>query len=287
MKLARIAGIRFRVNLLFFLLAILYTVLGMGKQVLLIIAAVLLHELAHTIAGAFMGIKVSEIELFPFGGQAQTEDFTGLEPVKEIYVALAGPLASMILAAVFYFLSTNPHNPAVTFFVWINVCLGGFNLLPVLPLDGGRVLRACLSWRRGYRQATLAAARMGKIVAVGLGLYGTYLSITRGGGAQYIFVGIFLFWAAHREENLLVYSFFRFLVRKKTELVSRGLMEAKQVVSKGDTQVRDVLYQVKPSYYMLVYVVDESYRVTGMCTEAQLIEGLLEKGPATTVQDCL
>lgn len=287
MKLACIAGIRFRVNLFFLLLAVLYSFLGLGEEVLIISAAVLLHELAHTSVGAWMGIKVSEIELFPFGGQAQTEDFTGLEPLKEIYVALAGPLVSLALAAAFHFPAINPDNSAVQFFILINFYLGGFNLLPVLPLDGGRVLRACLSWRCGYRRATLTAARLGKLLAVALMVYGSYLSFTRISGAQYIFIAIFLFWAAHREEKLLAYSFLRFLVKKKNELSSRGLMEVRQVVSDEDTPVREVLYQAKPAYYLVVYVVDESHGITGLCTEARLIECLLERGPGITLKDCL
>ena len=95
MKFSRLLGIPIRVNPLFLLLAILYSCLGLGREIIIILAAVFLHEIAHTLVALMLGIKVAEIEILPFGGQAQIEDFTALDPSKEIYLALAGPAVSL------------------------------------------------------------------------------------------------------------------------------------------------------------------------------------------------
>ena len=166
MRLARIAGIDFKANKAFLLLCVAYTVLGLGPEVILITTAVLAHEIAHTVVALALGVRISEVELLPFGGQAAVEDFTGLEPKKEIYVALTGPLL-LDYGRCFYYLI--PYQ-GTWFSLFANInCFRSFNLLPVLPLDGGRIFRAILSSSIGYRKATLTAASLGKITALLLG----------------------------------------------------------------------------------------------------------------------
>ncbi|HZK86712.1 MAG TPA: M50 family metallopeptidase, partial [Syntrophomonas sp.] len=141
MILGKVAGVRIRVNWLFLLLCAIYVYLGLGLEIMVIFASVLLHELSHTIMAAILGVKVAEIELLPFGGQARIDDFTGLDPDREIYIALAGPIFSLSISALLYFLpATFPFKTAQL--IQINLFLGVFNLLPALPLDGGRILRA-------------------------------------------------------------------------------------------------------------------------------------------------
>lgn len=286
MKLGRIAGVYFKVNPIFLMLCIVYGFLGLTWQILIIVVSVLVHEIAHTIMALVMGVKIAEIELLPFGGQAKIEDFTGLDPEKEIYVALAGPVISLSVAAIFYFMDSNPGAWNRDLFINVNFLLGCFNLLPALPLDGGRVLRAILSKIIGYKKASERAAWMGKIIAAGICGYGVYLTYSNFTGANLIVIGIFLFWAANREGKFLAYTFMRFLVHKKAELSQTGLLPAKHVVSQPDTSIKTILNFTKPNYYMLVVIVDKEHHVSSMCTEAELIECLFEKGPKACLKDC-
>ncbi|MDD4549591.1 MAG: M50 family metallopeptidase [Syntrophomonadaceae bacterium] len=268
------------------MLCIIYSLMGLTQEILTITGSVLIHEIAHTVTAIALGIRIAEIELFPFGGQAKIEDFTGLDPEKEIYVALAGPVVSLSAAAIFYFLVANPGDTNRGLFVNINLLLGCFNLLPALPLDGGRVLRAVLAQVTGYKKASEKAALMGKIIALCIIAYGIYLTWLNFTGANFIVIGIFLFWAANREGKFLAYTFMRFLVHKKAELSRTGILPARQVVSNPETRVKEVLSHTRPNYYMLVAVVDSNHHVTGFCSEAELIECLFEKGPGACLRDC-
>ncbi|WP_054692004.1 site-2 protease family protein [Syntrophomonas palmitatica] len=191
MKLGKVAGIVIKINLLFLLLAGIYVYLGMGWEVLSITVSLMMHEMAHTLVAVFSRIRITEIELLPFGGQARIEDFTGLEPENEIYIALAGPLVSLSLAGLFYFLPVLYFAPYGRLLFNINLLLGLFNLLPALPLDGGRILRAVLSVRQGYKKATQTSARLGLLTAAALTVYGIYLSVGDLIGANYIVIGVF------------------------------------------------------------------------------------------------
>ncbi len=283
MQIGKIAGVKIRFNIFFLVLCLIYTLLGMGIEILVIIAAVLIHEVAHAIMGKVLGIKVLEIELLPFGGQAKLEDFTGLEPGKEIYIALAGPLISLSVAAAFYFLGLGEKYDYVNYVIKINLLLGLFNLLPALPLDGGRILRSLLSSVKGFRQATAISANIGKFLAVIIAVYGVYLIYAENYGVNFLLIGCLLYWAAYREKNLLMFAFMRYLVNKKGELAAQGFMSGEQIVSKKNTLIKDILHASRPSSYMLVFLVDDNDNIIGIKTEAELIEYLLEKGPHATL----
>ena len=277
---------RIRINLFFMLLCALYIALGLTVEVLFILVAVLVHEISHVVMALALGVKVTEIELLPFGGQAKIEDFTGLEPDHEIYIALVGPIVSLSLAGIFYFIQARMTSTYLPLFININLFLGVFNLCPALPMDGGRILRALLSQAIGYKKATGRAAALGKLIAVLFILIGLYQVYFQHSGANYVVVGILLFWAARREGQLLVYAFMRYLVNKKGELSKHGVLPAQQIISREDTLIKKILESTRPSYYLVVVAVDEADHLIGMRSEAELIECFFEKGPGSRLRDC-
>lgn len=287
MRFARIAGIELKINLFFLGIAVVYGFLGFGAEMVIIFASVILHEIAHTIVGMLLGIKIAEIEMFPFGGQAKLESFHGLDPSKEIFIAIAGPICSLSIAAVFYFLPLDSVSVHLEFLIKLNLTLGLFNLLPFLPLDGGRVLRAALSKSIGFKRATRIAAFIGKIAGIFMLMGGAYLTFYYYSGANLILMGIMLFWSANQEGKLLMFSFMRFLVRKKSELAAKGCLPARQMVCAPEAKIKNLLSETMPSYYMLVVVIDQNHEISGILSEAELIEQLLEHGPAAQAGECL
>jgi Zn-dependent protease len=131
-------------------------------------ACVLVHELAHALVARTIGVPTTEIRMFVFGGVARIAG----EPVDaggEALVAMAGPLASVILAGLFALASWGVGGPACDLLAWLfvgNLVVAGFNLLPGFPLDGGRVARA-LVWRVTGRRvlATRVTAVLGRTLA--------------------------------------------------------------------------------------------------------------------------
>ncbi len=171
---------------------------------LLFFASVLFHELSHSVVARFYKIRVISITLFVFGGVARL----GREPTKpiqEFNIAIAGPIASLVLAFGFYSLTLFfPYAQMVgALAVWLwqtNAALALFNLLPGFPLDGGRIFRAVV-WgvTKDFARATTIAGISGKVVAYGLIVFGAWLGITRGqwtSGLWMAFIGWFLLNAA-------------------------------------------------------------------------------------------
>ncbi len=147
---------------------------------LLLFASLMAHELMHSVVAQAAGIPVKSIVLFVFGGVSEITK-EPQKPKDELRIALAGPLTSLVIGGIFWLIWFVARDTsvvgAVAFWLgWTNVVLAVFNLIPGFPLDGGRVLRAILWWRkRDQRKATKIASNIG-----------------RGVGYIFIFSGIWL-----------------------------------------------------------------------------------------------
>lgn len=159
-----------------------YWALGFITTTLLFVS-VLVHELAHSIMARAEGIGTRNITLYMFGGLATLEGQPA-RPSSEFKIAVVGPAASFIIGTVFFALDqavlggTHHLGPAqvLRHLGIVNWYLAGFNILPGLPLDGGRVLRAIL-WHlnKNYAAATRVAVRSGPTIAIALVVGGAYL----------------------------------------------------------------------------------------------------------------
>jgi Zn-dependent protease len=150
---------------------------------LLFFASLLVHELMHSLMAVRHHIPVKSITFFAFGGVSQITQEPGSASV-ELKLALAGPLASILLGLIFLggWLLTPVQietlNAALFWLGWINLTLAAFNLLPGFPMDGGRVLRSIIWWRtKDMLRATKISCNVGKAVG----------SCLIGGGIWYIF----------------------------------------------------------------------------------------------------
>jgi Zn-dependent protease/CBS domain-containing protein len=141
--------------------------------VILLYLSVLVHELSHSIVARGYGLPVRRILLYPLGGISEIEREPPT-PGREFAVSAAGPALSLILAAAGYGLMKVVPGGTIGWTIvsqlrWANLVVGLFNLLPGLPLDGGRMLRAVV-WKVTGRptSATIAAAWAGRVLAVAL-----------------------------------------------------------------------------------------------------------------------
>jgi Zn-dependent protease/CBS domain-containing protein len=140
--------------------------------VILLYASVLVHELSHSVVARGYGLPVRRILLYPLGGVSEIER-EAPTPGREFAVAGAGPALSLALGAVGWGLAQvvqyGISGALVRQLLWANVIVGVFNLLPGLPLDGGRMLRAVI-WKLTGKPgtATIAAAWVGRVLALGL-----------------------------------------------------------------------------------------------------------------------
>jgi len=154
------------------------------EMILLLFSCVLLHEFGHCFVAKHYKIIVPRIILLPIGGMAQFQRIPRA-PKKELFITLAGPLVNIVIFAIIYFFVGWPSKESFAssnlvsfkgtmyFLMIINLLMGTFNLLPVFPMDGGRILRALMALKMPYLKATYIAVVVGKILA----LVGIFIAI--------------------------------------------------------------------------------------------------------------
>lgn len=156
------------------LLLVLVSVYGPLTAVVgafIVFGSVLLHELGHAVVARRLGVRISGIELGFFGGAAKMVELPR-SANHEIAIAAAGPAVSVGLAVTGFLLGSALSAPLATQIGWINVMIAAFNMLPALPMDGGRILRALLTRRMDYVRATDVAVKVARGFAVAFGFVG-------------------------------------------------------------------------------------------------------------------
>jgi len=170
--------------------------------VVLLWGSVLVHELSHCVVARAFGLTVRRILLYPLGGFSEIEQEPPT-PGREFAVSAIGPVTSLALAGLGFAVITlvdlgGIPRVLIDQLILANLVVGVFNLLPGLPLDGGRMLRAGV-WRITKRpgQATIAAAWAGRVlavllVAVPVAVLGSKLSLTNTYLIWLAFIAVFM-----------------------------------------------------------------------------------------------
>lgn len=263
-------------------------VTGYFIELLTLFAIVIVHELGHVVAARSYGWTVREVKLLPFGGVAEVEDGSGTPAKEEAVVALFGPLQNAWMAGAAWLFGQLGFWSAdwAAYVCEANIMIGLFNLLPIMPLDGGKLMQAALSrtltfhgtlvW--GTRISLLFSAAMiaGAIIPAATDRSGVHLHL------NLLAVGVFLLltnWTAYRN---IPFLFLRFLTNRSSasaRSVSRGAWAFPIVVPKGSTVFAAMRLFKRDSYHLIV-VMEEQGNILAVLPEQRLVGGFLSDGKA-------
>ncbi|TVZ14840.1 site-2 protease family protein [Maribacter sp. MAR_2009_72] len=297
MRLGKVSGIKIEVHWTFILLLLWVAFLEFQKGsglnrillnealIVVLFFCVVLHELGHALTAKKFGVQTKNILLLPIGGVATLEKMPE-KPAQELWITLAGPALNIIIAILLllvvpvrsYFnfdaivmeeLLYEPTLQNFLFYLFIaNVMLVVFNLKPAFPMDGGRVLRALLSFKLGRVKATEIAASLGQGLAVVFFVLGLFFN------PFLLLIALFIFLAAYGENQMV----------KQGDLL-RGYM-VKDATLTNITQL-NTHNKVKEVIAILLggtekdFVVVDNGKIVGVLTQKNIIEHA--KAPETLV----
>jgi Zn-dependent protease/CBS domain-containing protein len=284
----RVFGVPIRLHFTFLLLLVFLIFIGIGgKQsgattsvyIIALFGSVLVHELCHALVARMYGLRTREIVMFPIGGVSRLESQP--KPRQEPLIALAGPAANLIIGLVLLAtqhgllplekLSIPTDANLIERIALGNLILGLFNLLPAYPMDGGRILRALIALRKPEDEATQIAARAGRLLAVGLGLFGLLSQ-----NFVLVFVALFVYLgaaqegAAARGRSLTTGFPVRAAMIKQFDALSHG-----QTIREAGDLLLSTAQQDFP--------VMHGNEVIGLLTRAALMRAMLSAGPDSYV----
>src|SRR3954447_11389995 len=295
--IGRIAGTAIKVHVIFLLIVGWWALMGYSEggpeaaltsalALLALFACVLFHEFGHILMARRFGVRTPDVILLPIGGVARLERIPD-EPRQELLIALAGPAVTLAIAALLSLLvrvqgnqaallTFNENQPFLPWLASANIWLLLFNLIPAFPMDGGRVLRALLASRLGLLRGTRIAASLGQSLAVVGGLYG----VTKQEPIL-ILVAFFVFIGANAEAAAV-----------ETRLAGQGLQVRQMMVTDFRTipvhaTLNDAVSLLLSGEQREFPVLDNLGRTEGLLTRDNLIRGLSQRGPQSTVAEAM
>jgi Zn-dependent protease len=283
-RIGRLCGIDIDIHATFWILVVGWMLMSLvGSDLphaltstlflLSVFGVVVLHELGHALTARRFGIRTRSITLLPIGGVAQLDSIPRV-PWQEVLIALAGPAVNGVIAAACFAAVSGLRLPLVHF-MEVNVALALFNLLPIFPMDGGRVLRALLSVRLGFVRATETAAAVAQRAAIVLGIFGVL-------NPMLLLIAVFVYQAAEAEASC---------VRLNEALDEVSVLEAMRPVTltlEADDSIETGLEALVRGFGPALAVTDHG-RLSGLLTEDELLlaarEGRARQPLGTLLRD--
>lgn len=183
---------------------------------LTLFSIVIVHELGHLSVARHFGWQIVSLQLLPFGGVVEVDDGGNVPAKEEILVALAGPLQNvwMIVVSFLFFWSGLWSWSWADFFIQSNLLIVLFNLLPIIPLDGGKIMQGILSLRMPFYLALHRNVRFSFVLAAMIACLALCLLGFRVVHVNLLMIGGFLIYANWYEWMHLPYRFMRFLLAR-------------------------------------------------------------------------
>lgn len=276
---------RIKVNIFFILFLFIAVYFGYAKEISVIFFSVLLHELGHVAFALKLKVFVEEIELFPFGGIARIENISKFGGYTEAKISAAGPLISGIIALICFF---SPFKSSyIELFFKYNFALFVFNILPALPLDGGRIARNFLIIYKSYRSSTRLMIISGQVLAILLVLYNIYIIQKGEISIAYIAAAMFIFFGTIKERSFCSYMYLLNRNNKKKFQLEQNKINKRYINANSNTLLRTVAEGFSPASFCIVNVFDDSGKIIAKLDESDIMSGLIYYGYDSILRDII
>jgi stage IV sporulation protein FB len=259
-------------------------------EIITLFGIVLIHELGHVAAAKSFGWKIREVRLLPFGGVAVVDKAETVPAYEEIAVALAGPLQNAIMVAFAYVMKlTGVHEAWWDYFIFANILIGLFNLLPIAPLDGGKLLQAFLSYLLPYQQVLVQMTYISLFFSLAMILVSLAYAFGPGVQLNLLIIGAFLLYSNWHDRRNIAIRHTRFLIDrpgKAEDWIRNKSVLAQPIVVTGHRKISEILRMFMREKYHLIYVLNDQGKIQGVFPEQRMISAYFhDKHPECAVSE--
>ncbi|MBQ4518573.1 MAG: hypothetical protein II997_08330 [Clostridia bacterium] len=250
-------------------------------------SVVAIHELFHLFAALLVRERVGTIIIMPFGITVRLSKSLIRNTYKEIFIAASGPVANVLMLCLSPLLARYYGNTSLSLILFntLNWAVLLMNLLPCLPLDGGRIVKALLTRKIGYISAVAVMRRLSRAVICCLGILCGILLILTKLNISLVMTTSFLTLHLSEEQKQNEYIIMQELLYNKDKLRSKGLLPSRVITAMDNVPARDVFKLLSYDSYCLIHIVDGFQNSVRTVTEARLVSSILEKGWHICLQD--
>lgn len=244
---------------------------------------IFIHELGHTTAAVISGAKVYNIRLLPVGFNAAIDD-GACSKGQRVFIYGAGPCVSFLLAGIsFILLILLPDSSIFKAGTYINIYLGSFNLLPVLPLDGGKIAMELLSTRYGTLRTSKKLQLVSVVLAISIMLVGIISFIGGSSNASLIVIGIYILMCIRGNKEEAAFMNIKNFLFRRSRIMRKGVYPAREIVVLKHVKLSEVIKAMDYiDRFHIINVLDDNFRVIKVMTEQEVLDAIIGNTPDTT-----
>ncbi|OEF98038.1 hypothetical protein BHF71_03180 [Vulcanibacillus modesticaldus] len=264
------------INPFFWIIIIGAILTGQIVEIITLFAVVIIHEIGHLFTANSYQWKIIEIQLLPFGGMAKVEQITD-SIWEEFIVAISGPFQNlmMIIIAITFQKMNLWSKEWTTFFINANVLVGVFNLLPISPLDGSKILKVFFYRYFPFRKALIYSIFISIVLSIlflllvsGI-ILGTKINING------LILAIFFIYNNLQDFKQVPYLFWNFLIQK-LKIKPRRNIQALPIIVHRDTPLIEALQLLRKEKYHLYYLLSDDGEIINVIPEEKLLENIFD-----------
>lgn len=261
----------------FIILLIAAVIFGYIEEFIILLFVVLLHELSHVFVAVCMRLKIENITFMPMGLFAVIKDMDFLPSLNRICIIAVGPFINILIWLVFSLAFKGEY----LFFTKCNLMIGLFNLLPIFPLDGGRLLQIIFGNIVGVLTINKLILKFSKVVSVFLIILGFFQIVLYSLNISLLCIGVYIYKINANEHLQLTYDFYKVLLYKTNN--QRNIISIKNILVNKNTKIQNIVYKFSFDKFYVLNIVDND-KITKTITEKEIMDYILDKGLYGTLE---
>lgn len=258
---------------------------GYGQTFVVAYLAAILHEVAHIACAKAFSVSVSRIELYPFGISARLKSGYIQSSEKEFVIAFSGPAFSLLLYWICIILYRFVQSEFFRFGADINLCLCLVNLIPILPLDGGRMVKALLTARFGIIRAYNLAIKLSRILIFLLLICAGIIFFVSDFNFSLILISAFLLQNLCGEQQAVSTVTLKEILQSSEKAENCHSLRVRTLCVKENRAASGILKHLSYDCFYIVHTLDKNSRIINTLTETQILTALTENGIRTRYGD--
>jgi stage IV sporulation protein FB len=276
---------KMQIDFLFIITITIMVICGYGKEYLMAYLSMLLHELGHTFTAVLFGNCISLIKISPFGLKVEIEGKN--IRTERIIIYICGPLINILLFLICVIIaSTFPYHKSIfTLIAYLNISLAVFNLLPVMPLDGGRIAFELISARIGSFKAHKYIYYVTYVLSVFFIVIGCMLVSYSIANFCLVLIGIFIFGELKSFKREVAIMNMKDVIYRRSRLLKKGIYPARDLVVVKTMRMGDIIRNLDFDRFHIIHVLDEDLKLLKVFTEQDIMDGVVKHSGDMTFEE--
>jgi stage IV sporulation protein FB len=237
-----------------------------------------LHELAHVICAAALKTEVSQIRIYPFGFSAHLKTGYINSSEKEFFIAMAGPVCSLLIFVLFSFLNFWYAYPGFLYIADVNLALCAINLVPTLPLDGGRMLKSILVLRFGIIRAYNFMVKFSRILIIIMCTIAVSVFFVSNFNFSLCLISAFLFQNLAFEQQAISIVALKEILANRQKAERTEKLRTKTLCVNESRTASGILHFLSYDYFCIIHIMDNDCNIAKTLTEVQVLDALTRYG---------